>query len=76
MKMITLLANKFPIALSLFSSSLPELVALAFVLAMAGTVNSASARKWQGIGLAPQQNLTLGGNVNFYTLNNDAILER
>jgi Fe2+ transport system protein B len=33
--MITLLANKFPIALSLFSSSLPELATHALVLAMA-----------------------------------------
>jgi hypothetical protein len=55
MKMITLLANTFPIALSLAAPSLPELVALAFVfrLAMAGTVNSTvnitSARKQQNL---------------------------
>jgi hypothetical protein len=59
--MITLLANTFPIAQSLFSPSLPELVALALVLlialamalilAMAGTVNtvSSSARKQQNL---------------------------
>jgi hypothetical protein len=57
--MITLLANTFPIAQSLFSPSLPELVALALVLlialamalilAMAGTVNCASARKQQNL---------------------------
>jgi hypothetical protein len=100
MKMITLLANTFPIALSLFSSSLPEVVtltpvllttlAMALVLAMVAvlalawarthlahslkhilvaTVNSVSARKQQvnripTIGLAPQQNFTLGGTVN------------
>jgi hypothetical protein len=66
--MITLLANTFPIALSLAAPSLPEIVTLALVLApaallalvvaMAGTVNSvsSSARK--------PQNITLTSNAN------------
>jgi hypothetical protein len=68
-KMITLLSAPLPIALSLAAPSLPEIVTLALVLApaallalvvaMAGTVNSvsSSARK--------QQNLTLGGIIDF-----------
>ncbi|CAM4052763.1 hypothetical protein SHDE107825_01495 [Shewanella denitrificans] len=62
--MITLLSAPLPQAYSLLSASLPEVAALAFVLAitlamalvlaalvvaMAGTVNSASARKLQNL---------------------------